>query len=95
MRFLQYISSSFFLSFFLLLILFGCNKKENKLPNIILILADDLGYNDVNSYRNFDLSLYPHKLPTAKTPNIDAIAKQGMGFTDLYAGFKTIIKIIV
>jgi arylsulfatase A len=75
-----------FRPFYLLLIIFSCNKKDDKLPNIILILADDLGYNDLSSYRNFDPDLYPHKLPTAKTPNIDIIAKQGMRFTDFYAG---------
>ena len=44
-------------------------------PNIVLILADDLGYGD--------LGLYGH--PEAKTPNIDRLAKEGAHFTQHYA----------
>ena len=45
-------------------------------PNIIYILADDLGYGD--------LSCYGQK--KFKTPNIDRLAKEGMLFTQHYAG---------
>jgi len=45
-------------------------------PNIIFILADDLGYGDVGLLR-------PKADPT---PNIDRLAKEGMRFTDFYAG---------
>jgi arylsulfatase A len=45
-------------------------------PNIIFILADDLGYGD--------LGCYGQKL--IKTPNIDALAAGGMRFTQFYAG---------
>ena len=45
-------------------------------PNIIFILADDLGYGD--------LGCYGQKL--IQTPNLDAMAKQGMQFTQFYAG---------
>lgn len=47
-----------------------------QLPNIIYILADDLGYGD--------LSCYGQK--TLTTPNLDGMAKGGMRFTQHYAG---------
>lgn len=43
-------------------------------PNIIFVLADDLGYTDVGCYGS---QFY-------ETPNIDRLAKQGMRFTDGY-----------
>lgn len=49
-------------------------------PNIIIILADDLGYNDVNFY-NGDVAA-----GSLKTPAIDAIAKEGVAFEAGYAG---------
>ncbi len=45
-------------------------------PNIIFILADDLGYGDVGCYGS----------ALIKTPHIDALAKNGMRFTQFYAG---------
>ena len=45
-------------------------------PNVIFILADDLGYGD--------LGCFGQKL--IKTPNIDQLAKEGMRFTQSYAG---------
>ncbi|MBI9016749.1 MAG: arylsulfatase [Phycisphaerae bacterium] len=45
-------------------------------PNIIYILADDLGYGE--------LGCYGQKL--IKTPNIDKLAQEGMKFTDHYSG---------
>lgn len=44
-------------------------------PNILLILADDLGYGDLSCYGAADL----------KSPHIDALAKQGLKFTNFYA----------
>ena len=46
------------------------------LPNIILIMADDLGYGDLGSYGQ----------ATIKTPELDAMAAAGMRFTDFYSG---------
>ncbi|MBC8372174.1 MAG: sulfatase-like hydrolase/transferase, partial [Planctomycetes bacterium] len=48
---------------------------RSRKPNIIIILADDLGY--------ADLSCYGHK--TIKTPNIDAMARGGLKFTDFHS----------
>lgn len=51
-----------------------CAQKQK--PNIIFILADDLGYGDLTCYnQNSDIS----------TPNIDKIAEQGIRFTNFYA----------
>jgi arylsulfatase A-like enzyme len=45
-------------------------------PNIVFILADDLGYGDVGCYGQKRI----------QTPNIDRLAKEGLRFTDFYAG---------
>ncbi len=45
-------------------------------PNIVFIMADDLGYGDLGCYGQ-DL---------LKTPNIDRLAKEGLRFTQAYAG---------
>ena len=49
-------------------------------PNIILILADDLGFNDISLYNGgaADGSL--------QTPNIDSLAEQGVRFNNAYSG---------
>lgn len=56
----------------------GCTQsaRENKSPNIIYILADDLGYGDLSCYGQKNFS----------TPNINRIAEQGMLFTQHYTG---------
>ena len=48
--------------------------KEKQPPNVVFILADDVGY--------ADLGVYGGKVPT---PHIDRLAKQGMRFTDAHA----------
>ncbi|MGZ4987297.1 MAG: sulfatase family protein [Limisphaerales bacterium] len=45
-------------------------------PNFIVILADDLGYNDLSCYGS----------PLIKTPNLDQMAKEGVRFTSFYVG---------
>lgn len=51
--------------------------KSPDLPNIVIILADDMGYGDV-SCNNPDSKI--------QTPNIDRIAAEGIRFTDAHAG---------
>jgi len=61
----------------------GCSTASNSLaggglrkkPNIVLILADDLGWHQLSCY---DDTFY-------ETPNLDRFAGQGMRFTDAYA----------
>ena len=48
--------------------------KESR-PNIIFILADDLGWGDLSCYGR----------PDYRTPNIDSLASQGTRFTDAYS----------
>jgi arylsulfatase A-like enzyme len=45
-------------------------------PNIVFILADDMGINDVSAYGQKKFH----------TPHIDQLAREGMRFTDAYAG---------
>lgn len=54
----------------------GTNKVKASAPNLIFILADDLGYGD--------LGCYGQKL--IHTPTLDKMAAQGMRFTQFYAG---------
>lgn len=51
-------------------------QKDAKHPNIIYILADDLGYGDLSCYGQKHF----------QTPNIDRMAREGMLFTQHYAG---------
>ncbi len=76
----------FFLLPIVILFLFSCktkpkqeavqNKVEKQLPNIVYILADDLGYADLSCYGQSNFA----------TPNIDKLAEQGMKFTQHYSG---------
>jgi arylsulfatase A-like enzyme len=54
----------------------GTAEKEKKQPNIVFILADDLGYGDLSCYGQTKF----------KTPNIDGLSQQGMLFTQHYTG---------
>ncbi|MBU4315836.1 MAG: sulfatase-like hydrolase/transferase [Proteobacteria bacterium] len=51
-------------------------SKDNRPPNIIVILADDLGFNDISYYGG----------GTIETPHIDTLAKEGIAFNNAYAG---------
>lgn len=66
------IIKTFIISFFIV----SCSQKNDTRPNIVLLLADDLGYNELGSYGQ----------KIIKTPHIDSLAKKSMMFTDFYAG---------
>ena len=55
-----------------------CLALESQHPNIVYILADDMGYGDVSILNKRD-----QKIPT---PNIDRLGKEGMVFTDAHSG---------
>jgi len=64
-------------SLFILTLLFlGTFARAADKPNIIYILADDMGYGDAGCYGQ----------KTLKTPNLDKMAAEGMKFTRHYAG---------
>ena len=56
---------------------------ENSSPNIVFILADDLGINDISTFGG---GLASGKI---STPNIDRLASEGAIFTQAYAGNAT------
>lgn len=56
-------------------------QAETKQPNIVLILADDLGWVDISS----DLATDGHGSEYYQTPTIDRLASQGVSFTHAYA----------
>ena len=51
-------------------------RHSDERPNVIFILADDLGYGDLHCYGNDEV----------RTPNIDRLAATGTRFTQCYAG---------
>lgn len=53
----------------------GITQAKSTKPNIVFIMADDLGYADLSSYGQLDYS----------TPNIDKLAVQGMKFMQAYS----------
>ncbi len=52
-------------------------KTGSKRPNIVFIMADDMGYGDVNYFNS------QSKIPT---PNMDRLAQEGVIFTDAHSG---------
>ncbi|MEM8889232.1 MAG: sulfatase [Bacteroidota bacterium] len=69
-------------SFLYLYLIFSClacqsvsKEEQNQAPNIVFILADDLGWADLGIYGN----------TFNETPNLDKMAAEGMRFTNAYA----------
>ncbi len=71
--------------FFVILALAGCvcgsacSAQAAQKPNVIILLADDLGFGDLGCYGATQV----------KTPNVDRLAAQGMRFTTAYAPAST------
>lgn len=80
---MQKLSYNFFLYLLFVLVFVSCKNSSNKTkqlkltqPNIVLILADDLGYGDLSCYGSKRIN----------TPNLDKMAGEGLKFTQFYAG---------
>jgi arylsulfatase A-like enzyme len=52
-------------------------RAQDKKPNILVIMGDDVGW--------FNIGAYHRGIMSGKTPNLDKLASQGMMFTDYYA----------
>lgn len=53
----------------------GQTQADRSPPNIIVVMADDLGYGDISPYGGW-----------IDTPNLERLAREGMRFTDFHAG---------
>jgi len=71
------IFSFLLLASFIILNKAEAQPKTKKQPNIIFILADDLGYGNISCF---------NPKSRISTPNIDKLAKEGTKFTNFYAG---------
>ncbi len=58
---------------------FASEEAGPRQPNVVFMLADNLGYGDVGCYGN----------PLIKTPNLDRLARQGVRCTDFYVASPT------
>lgn len=52
----------------------ACAADTNRLPNVVLLYIDNVGYGDIGCYGN----------PVIRTPNIDRLARDGVRCTDFY-----------
>ena len=81
----QPVAQSRFFSFVCVLLVVGfftpaqaAGDTSQAKPNIIFILADDLGFNQIGCYGDTPI----------KTPNIDRLAKNGIRFTQAYSAIR-------
>jgi len=56
---------------------FAQEQQNQKQPNILVIMVDDMGW--------FNIGAYHQGIMSGKTPNMDKLAQEGMRFTDYYA----------
>jgi len=59
----------------IVLCILSCSEKQNELPNIVFILADDMGYGDIQASNS------ESEIPT---PNLNKFSEEGMMFTDAH-----------
>lgn len=67
------LSPSLFLPFITMILFLGCKTERENPPNILLIMADDMGFSDLGCYGG-----------EISTPNIDRLAEEGLRFTQFY-----------
>lgn len=74
----HYLKKAFIISFLCLgSFTINAQLRGSKLPNVVIILADDMGYGDVSSN---------NPLARTSTPNIDKMAERGIVFTEAHSG---------
>lgn len=55
-------------------------QEISKLPNVVVVLADDIGLGDISGYRRAHTqNIIVH------TPNLDQLMREGMSFTDAHS----------
>ena len=59
------------------IVITGPARAQNRKPNILFIMGDDVGW--------FNIGAYHQGIMSGKTPNLDRLAREGMRFTDYYA----------
>src|SRR5215470_5863140 len=64
-------------TFAVLMCAIASGQAQDKKPNILFIMGDDIGW--------FNIGAYHQGIMSGKTPNLDKLASQGMRFTDYYA----------
>lgn len=77
---MKYNAKKFCLFLFLAAVMLAPNSgicADTKKPNIICIMADDVGWANIG--------VYNQGIMAGKTPNLDRMAQEGMRFTDYYA----------
>ncbi|WP_339711118.1 arylsulfatase [uncultured Kriegella sp.] len=73
MRFTIHLRVYIYISFFFTFLCYSQSSKESQKPNIVLIMADDIGFSDIGCYGG-----------EIETPNIDFLGQGGMRFSTFY-----------